>query len=59
MEEIAKTFGSLGLTPRIFEGAADLYRFVGKNPVADETPETIDRNRTLEQLIQILAEGEA
>ena len=59
MEEIAKTFGSLGLTPRILEGAADLYRFVGKNPVADETPETIDRNRTLEQLIQILAEGEA
>ncbi len=59
MEEIAKTFGSLGLTPRILEGAADLYRFVGKNPVADETPETIDRNRTLEQLIQILAEGQA
>ena len=54
MEEIAKTFGSLGLTPRILEGAADLYRFVGKNPVADETPETIDRNRTLEQLIRIL-----
>lgn len=57
MEEIAKTFASVGLTPKILEGAADLYRFVGKNPVADETPETIDRNRTLEQLIQILAEG--
>ena len=57
MEEIAKTFGSLGLTPKILEGAADLYRFVGKNPIADETPETIDRNRTLKQLIQILAEG--
>ncbi len=58
MEEIAKTFGSLGLTPRILEGAAEVYRFVGKNPIADETPEIIDRNRTLEQLIQILAEGE-
>jgi 3-hydroxyisobutyrate dehydrogenase-like beta-hydroxyacid dehydrogenase len=58
MEEIAKTFASVGLTPKILEGAADLYRFVGKNPVADETPETYDRNRTLEQLIQILAEGE-
>jgi len=55
MEEIAKTFASVGLTPKIFEGAADLYRFVGGNPVADETPETIDRNRTLEQLIQVLA----
>lgn len=58
MEEIAKTFGDLGLTPKILEGAADIYRFVGNNPVADETPETIDRNRTLENLIQILAEYE-
>jgi 3-hydroxyisobutyrate dehydrogenase-like beta-hydroxyacid dehydrogenase len=57
MEEIAKTFGSLGLTPKILEGAADLYRFVGSNPVSNETPETIDKNRTLEQLIRILAEG--
>ncbi len=59
MEEIAKTFGSLGLTPRILEGAADLYRLVARNPVADETAETINRNRTLEQLIRLLAEGEA
>jgi 3-hydroxyisobutyrate dehydrogenase-like beta-hydroxyacid dehydrogenase len=57
MEEIAKTFASVGLTPKIFEGAADLYRFIGNNPVADETPETYDKNRTLEQLIQTLAEG--
>jgi 3-hydroxyisobutyrate dehydrogenase-like beta-hydroxyacid dehydrogenase len=57
MEEIAKTFGSLGLTPRILEGAADLYRFVSVNPVAGETPETIDKDRTLEQLIRMLAEG--
>ncbi len=56
MEEIAKTFSGVGLTPKILEGAADLYRFVGNNPVADETPETIDRNRTLEQLIRVLAE---
>ena len=28
MEEIAKTFGHLGMTPRIFEGVAELYRFV-------------------------------
>ncbi len=57
MEEIANTFSSVGLTPKILEGAADLYRFVGKNPISDETPETFDRNRTLEQLIRILAEG--
>src|SRR4030043_1699217 len=55
MEEIAKTFGDVGLPPKILEGAADMYRFIGKNPVSDETPETIDRNRTLEQLIDRLA----
>lgn len=58
MEEIAKTFDSLGLTPRILLGAADIFRFVSENPVAGETPETIDRQRTLERLIQLLAEGE-
>jgi 3-hydroxyisobutyrate dehydrogenase-like beta-hydroxyacid dehydrogenase len=57
MEEIAKTFAGLGLTPKILEGAADLFRFVSENPVSKETPETIDRKRTLEQLIRILAEG--
>ena len=55
MEEIAKTFGDVGLTPKILEGAADMYRFIRSNPVSDETPETIDRNRTLEQLIERLA----
>ncbi|MFC2014491.1 DUF1932 domain-containing protein [Chloroflexota bacterium] len=56
MEEIAKTFADVGLTPKILQGAADLYRFVGSNRIGDETPETIDRSRTLEQLIQVLAE---
>ncbi len=59
MEEIAKTFGSLGLTPKVFKGAADIYRFVGETPLADETPETLDRNRTLAQLIETLAKHDA
>lgn len=37
MEEIAATFSSLHLTPRILEGAADLYRLVGDTPLADQT----------------------
>ncbi|MDZ4230701.1 MAG: DUF1932 domain-containing protein [Dehalococcoidales bacterium] len=37
MEEIAATFESLGMTPLILQGAADLYRFVGKTPLADQT----------------------
>ena len=48
--------GALSLTPKILAGAADIYKFVGNSPIADETPETIDRSRTLEKLIQILAE---
>lgn len=59
MEEIAKTFRNLGLTPKIFEGAADIYRFLGKTSLANEMPETIDRNRTLKQLIQFLSESQA
>ena len=55
MEEIAKTFGDLGLTPKIHLGAADVYRFVGTSPLAEETPETRDRNRTLAQVVEGLA----
>ncbi len=56
MEEIAKTFEDLGLTPKIYQGAADIYRFVGETPLAEETPETLDKSRTLEELIEIMAE---
>ncbi|MBI4295587.1 MAG: NAD(P)-dependent oxidoreductase [Chloroflexi bacterium] len=55
MEEIARTFGDLGLTPKTYKGAADVYRFVGESSLADETPETYDKNRTLAELINILA----
>jgi hypothetical protein len=55
MEEIAKTFGDLGLTPKIHQGAADVYRFVGSTPLAEETPENRDRDRTLLQVIEGLA----
>lgn len=55
MEEIAKTFDNLDLTPKIYQGIADLYRFVSKNRLAEETPETLDKTRTLAQLIEALA----
>ena len=55
MEEIAKTFQDLSLTPSIFQGTAEVYRFVGQTPLADETPETRDRRRTLKELIEVLA----
>ncbi len=45
MEEIAATFDSVGLTPRILEGAADIYRMVersGGRPAAS-TEELVGR----------------
>lgn len=57
MEEIAKTFENLGLTPKIYQGATDIYRLVAKTPLAEETPENADTNRTLAQTIKILSES--
>ncbi|MGE0544440.1 MAG: DUF1932 domain-containing protein [Dehalococcoidia bacterium] len=37
MEEIAATFQALGLTPRILQGAADIYRLIGDTPLATQT----------------------
>jgi 3-hydroxyisobutyrate dehydrogenase-like beta-hydroxyacid dehydrogenase len=39
MQEIAKTFGELGLTRRIFEGATDIYAMVAVTPLGEESPE--------------------
>ena len=57
MEEIAKTFADVKLTPKIFEGAAEMYRTVGASALADETPETFNRERTLKQVIELLAKA--
>jgi 3-hydroxyisobutyrate dehydrogenase-like beta-hydroxyacid dehydrogenase len=37
MEEIAATFAALGMTPKILEGAADMYRFVDSTPLGQLT----------------------
>ena len=39
MQEIAKTFGELGLTRRIFEGATDIYALVAATTLGKESPE--------------------
>ena len=56
MEQIRDTFGDLGLTPNIFQGVADMYRMVGASPLGGETPETQDRDRSLEDTIRLLSE---
>lgn len=39
MQEIARTFGELGLTPRMFEGATDVYAMVAATSLGKESPE--------------------
>jgi len=56
MEEIAQTFSDVGLTPKILEGAADMYRWIATTPLGKETPENRDTNRDLDGMIAALAE---
>lgn len=55
MEEIAATFAALGMTPKMLEGAADMYRLVEKTPLGQETPETRDPNRDAYGVVAALA----
>ena len=52
MEEIAATFESVGVTPGFHQGAAEIFRLLDSTPFADESPETIDRTRTLKDTIE-------
>ncbi len=56
MVEIARSFGDVGLTPKILEGAADLYRFVGDTHLANRTPEDTSPLPSLEETLAILVE---
>jgi 3-hydroxyisobutyrate dehydrogenase-like beta-hydroxyacid dehydrogenase len=57
MEEIAATFDSVGVTPYFHEGAAEIFRLLKETPFAQETPETIDRSRTLAQTVSVIAQS--
>ncbi|UUX51953.1 DUF1932 domain-containing protein [Nisaea acidiphila] len=57
MEEIAKTFGDAGLTPKTFEGAADIYRFVEGTPLGKEVVEKRTMGTDLEDLVARLADA--
>lgn len=55
MEEIAKTFGDVGLTPNIFLGAADIYRHVSNTSVGQVTPE--EPKPAFEEMVALLAQA--
>ncbi len=58
MEEIARTFGDLGLTRRIFEGATDIYALVAATPLGRESPEQArNKGRSGLDVTRELADG--
>jgi 3-hydroxyisobutyrate dehydrogenase-like beta-hydroxyacid dehydrogenase len=57
MEEIAKTFDDVGMTPKILLGAADMYSLVGTTELANETPEHRTRGQDLRDVVKILNEA--
>ncbi|MFN0073849.1 MAG: DUF1932 domain-containing protein [Chloroflexota bacterium] len=57
MEEIAQAFADLGMTPRLFQGVADMYRMVADTPIGRETPENRDLSRDTTGVVATLAEA--
>jgi hypothetical protein len=45
------------MTPRIFQGEADMFELVAATPLGKETPETRDRARTGKDVIVQLAQS--
>jgi 3-hydroxyisobutyrate dehydrogenase-like beta-hydroxyacid dehydrogenase len=57
MLEIAKTFEHAGLTPRILQGAADMYAWIAETPQGRESPEAArSRGRDGRSIINALAD---
>ncbi len=56
MLEISKTLSGVGMTPQMFQGAADVYRFVANTPLGKETPESRDKARQGKDVVRSLAE---
>jgi len=56
MEEMAKTFAGVGLTPRMLAGAADMYSLVGRTPLADRTPEDTSPLPSLDETLSTLVD---
>ncbi len=56
MLEIARTFESVGMTPRVFQGAADIYESVAATALGRETPESRDQSRGGKDIVRMLAD---
>ena len=56
MDEISKTFSHVGVSGQLHQGAADIFRLLDASPLGVETRETVNKNRTLEQAVEIYAD---
>lgn len=54
MEEIALTFESVGLTPQMLLGAADMYRLVSETSLVDQTSRESDP--TADMILQVITD---
>lgn len=57
MHEIAATFSGAGLPPGFHQGAAAMFTLLDDTPIARETRETVDPNRTLDEALAMYAEA--
>ena len=57
MEEIAATFGAAGLPANFHRAAADIFRLLAASPLAAETRESADRDRTLDEAVRCFADA--
>lgn len=53
--EMAKMFESVGLSPAMLEGAADIYEAIARTPLGQETPENRDPTLNGRDVVRLLA----
>jgi 3-hydroxyisobutyrate dehydrogenase-like beta-hydroxyacid dehydrogenase len=56
MLEISKTLATAGITPKMFQGAADICLFVAGTTLGKETPENRDKARDGRDVVRLLAQ---
>ena len=57
MLEIADTFSEIGVTPKFHLGSAEIMTLADKTPIAKETRETVNINRTLIEALDMYVEA--
>ena len=57
MLELSKTLGAAAITPKVYQGAADICQFIADTPLGKETPENRDKSRTGKDVVRLLAEA--